>query len=101
MDGAPLKKALTDSGICSDVSGHFETSLKQPVWTIEVTGSNPEDKDTFVSVVDGTIRKLALGGLDKDMLTAALNRIEFTLREFPGTPERTLLWCSCNAAVEL
>ena len=59
MDGAPLKKALTDSGICSDVSGHFETSLKQPVWTIEVTGSNPEDKDTFVSVVDGTIRKLA------------------------------------------
>ena len=89
MDGAPLKKALTDSGICSDVSGHFETSLKQPVWTIEVTGSNPEDKDTFVSVVDGTIRKLALGGLDKDMLTAALNRIEFTLREgdFQGRPK--------------
>ena len=89
MDGAPLKKALIDSGICSDVSGHFETSLKQPVWTIEVTSSNPEDKDTFVSVVDGTIRKLALGGLDKDMLTAALNRIEFTLREgdFQGRPK--------------
>ena len=89
MDGAPLKKVLTDSGICSDVSGHFETSLKQPVWTIEVTGANPEDKDTFVSVVDGTIRKLALGGLDKDMLTAALNRIEFTLREgdFQGRPK--------------
>ena len=89
MEGAPLKKALIDVGICNDVSGALETSLKQPVWTIEITGSNPDDKEKFANIVDTTIRKLTLGGIDKEMLTAALNRAEFILREsdFQGKPK--------------
>lgn len=89
MDGAPLKKAIIDAGIGSDVSGHFEISLKQPVWTIEVTGSEPDKAEAFANILDTEIRKLSLSGLDRDMLVAALNRMEFTLREgdYQGRPK--------------
>jgi Zn-dependent M16 (insulinase) family peptidase len=89
MDGAPLKKAITDAGIGSDVSGRVEISLKQPVWSIEVTGSEPDKAEEFTSVVDSTLRSLALSGIDREMLTAALNRMEFILREndYQGRPK--------------
>lgn len=89
MDGAPLKKALLDAGVGSDVSGAYEDSYKQPVWSIVVTGSEPERQGEFSQIVDHTLRKLALTGLDKKMLTAALNRTEFILREndYQGRPK--------------
>lgn len=65
MDGAPLKKALLDAGVGSDVSGAYEDSYKQPVWSIVVTGSEPERQGEFSQIVDHTLRKLALTGLDK------------------------------------
>lgn len=89
MEGAPLKKALVDAGIGSDVSGQYEDGIKQPVWEIDVTGSEPEKRDAFASITDSTIRSLALSGIDKDILTAALNRTEFLLREsdYQGQPK--------------
>ncbi len=89
MDGAPLKKAILDAGIGSDVSGSYGDSYKQPVWTIEVTGSEPEEQEQFGQIVDRTLRSLALDGIDKNMLNAALNRIEFISREndYQGRPK--------------
>lgn len=81
MDGAPLKKAVMDAGLGNDLSGGYCDSYKQPVWTIEVTGSEVEKQEQFAQVIDGTLRMLALDGIDKDMLDAALNRTEFTSRE--------------------
>ena len=89
MDGAPLKKAVLDAGLGSDLSGGYCDSYKQPVWTIEVTGSEVEKQEQFAQVIDGTLRTLALDGIDKDMLDAALNRTEFTSREndYQGRPK--------------
>lgn len=89
MDGAPLKKALLDAGMGGDVSGAYEDSYKQPVWSIAVTGSEPEKKEEFSEIIDRTLRKLALAGLDKKMLVAALNRTEFISREndYQGRPK--------------
>lgn len=63
------------------MSGAYEDSYKQPVWSIVVTGSEPERQGEFSQIVDHTLRKLGATGLDKKMLTAALNRTEFILRE--------------------
>ena len=43
----------------------------------------------FAQVLDSTLRTLALNGLDREMLAAALNRTEFTLREsdYQGRPK--------------
>lgn len=89
MDGAPLKKAVADAGLANDLSGNFCDSYKQPVWQIEATGSEPELAKQFEETVDGTLRALALGGLDREMLSAAMNRTEFMLREsdYQGRPK--------------
>ncbi len=89
MDGAPLKKAVLDAGLGSDLSGSYGDSYKQPVWTIEVTGSEVDQQAQFAEVLETTLRSLALDGIDKDMLDAALNRTEFTSREndYQGRPK--------------
>lgn len=81
MDGAPLKKAVVGAGIGNDLSGNYGDSYKQPVWEMEVTGSEAEKQQDFAQIIDTTLRSLALNGLDKEMLAAALNRTEFMLRE--------------------
>lgn len=89
MDGAPLKQAVLDAGLGSDLSGSYGDSYKQPVWIVEVTGSEVDKQQAFADVVDSTFRSIALKGLDKDMLEAALNRTEFTAREndYQGRPK--------------
>ena len=89
MDGAPLKQAVLDAGLGSDLSGSYDDSYKQPVWIVEVTGSEVDKQQAFADVVDSTLRSIALKGLDKDMLEAALNRTEFTAREndYQGRPK--------------
>ena len=89
MDGAPLKKAVLDAGIGSDLSGNYCDSYKQPVWQIEVTGSEAEKQEEFAQVLDSTIRSIVLKGMDREVLSAALNRTEFTLREgdYQGRPK--------------
>lgn len=89
MDGAPLKQAVLDAGLGSDLSGSYGDSYKQPVWIVEVTGSEVDKQQAFADVVDSTLRSIALKGLDKDMLEAALNRTEFTAREndYQGRPK--------------
>lgn len=89
MDGAPLKQAVLDAGLGSDLSGSYGDSYKQPVWIVEVTGSEVDKQQAFADVVDSTLRSIALKGLDKDMLEATLNRTEFTAREndYQGRPK--------------
>lgn len=55
MDGAPLKKAVLDAGIGNDVSSAYGDSYKQPVWTIEVTGSEIDKREKFISTVDRSL----------------------------------------------
>lgn len=89
MDGAPLKKAIIDAGIGADFSGSYSDCYKQPVWTMEVTGSEKDKKELFLQTIYDTLRGLVLNGLDKEMLEAALNRTEFLSREndFQGRPK--------------
>ena len=89
MDGAPLKQAVLDAGLGSDLSGSYGDSYKQPVWIVEVTGAEVDKQQAFADVVDSTLRSIALKGLDKDVLEAALNRTEFTAREndYQGRPK--------------
>lgn len=80
---------MVDAGIGNDLTGSYSDSYRQPVWEIETTGSEPEMQQKFAQVLDSTLRTLALNGLDREMLAAALNRTEFTLREsdYQGRPK--------------
>lgn len=86
---APLKRALIDAGIGKEVSGQFDNSIKQPVFSVIVKKANEEDKDRFKDIVFETLRKLKENGIDKELIEASTNKMEFLLREsdFHGYPK--------------
>lgn len=78
---APLRKALIDAGLGMDVSSHFETNVLQPYLSITVNGSEAERSERFLQVIHDTLTELAEKGIDRTLLEAALNLMEFQLRE--------------------
>lgn len=85
---APLKQALVKAGIGSDVSGYYLDSIRQPMWAVHVSGSNMDKQLELQSIVESTLATLCKDGIDKELLEASLNSIEFALREndFGGRP---------------
>lgn len=80
-ESSPLRRALVEAKVGQNVSGSFVGSMLQPVFSIKVSGSEPEAKDKFISVIYKTLQNLTINGLDKKLLEAALNSLEFKLRE--------------------
>ncbi len=78
---APLKKALIEADIAKDVFGSFNSSIRQPTFSIVVKNSNKESKGSFLSTVEDTLNNLVENGIDKDIIEAAINIHEFKLRE--------------------
>ena len=80
-NSAPLRLALLESGICKDAYGQYTGSLHQPVFAVKVSGSEEDKRDEFISIVYRTLQKLTIEGIDKELLEACLNMLEFKLRE--------------------
>ncbi len=79
--GAPLKKALVDSGICSDVEAQFDNTMRQPLFTILARDAEASDADRFYSIIEENLRKYVEEGLDKEAIEATLNTFEFKNKE--------------------
>ncbi len=88
-DAAPVTQALMDAGIGKDVTASLEAQIAQPNLAVEVTNAEPEDAERFYQVVTDTIRRLAEDGIDRTLLEASLNYLEFKTREsdFASTPK--------------
>ena len=95
--GAPLKQALIDAHIGQDVLGGYDNGILQPCFGVVAKNANKEQKGEFLSVVKGTLRKLADQGIDKKSLLAGLNYYEFRYREadYGSIPKGLMygLWC--------
>lgn len=78
---APLKRALLDANIASDVQGYLADSLSQPFAAIELRDLAPGAADAFRSLFEENVRKILDEGLDHDLVEASLSRTEFLLRE--------------------
>ncbi len=79
-NASPLKKALLDKGLCKDVSMYSMKSRQQTV-VIEVRDADEERLDEIDETINEIIKNLAAEGIDKSKITAALNSIEFKVRE--------------------
>lgn len=79
--GAPLKQALIDAGIGTDIYSTYETSLLQPVYSIIAKNANQDRNEEFVSIIENTLRKLSDEGISRRMLNAGINYYEFKYRE--------------------
>ncbi|MDD5475008.1 MAG: insulinase family protein [Syntrophales bacterium] len=82
MPGAPLRKALIESGLGEDiVGGGLEDELRQMTFSVGMKGVSPENFDAVESLVLETLSRLSENGIDPDAIEAALNTLEFRLRE--------------------
>ena len=78
---APLKKALIEADIAKDVFGSFNSSIRQPTFSIVIKNSNKENKELFSKTIKDTLGTLVERGIDKEIIKAAINIHEFKLRE--------------------
>jgi Zn-dependent M16 (insulinase) family peptidase len=78
---SPLRKALVDSGLGEDVSGGLSGYVRQPTFSVTMKGIASADAGKVETLILETLEKLATEGIEPEMVEAALNSIEFSLRE--------------------
>ena len=80
-DGTPLKKALLEAGIGTEIMSTFENGICEPYYSIVAKNANPEDEAKFVELIENEFRRVVKEGFDKNALLADLNYLEFKYRE--------------------
>jgi presequence protease len=80
-ESAPLRRALLDAGVAADISGSFSGSMRQPVFGVRASGSEPDQKEKFIKALYHNLQKISREGIDKELLESTLNATEFKLRE--------------------
>lgn len=79
---APLRKALTDSGLGEGLTGSgLADELRQPMFTVGMKGIDEADGDKVEAVILSTLKRLADDGIDKATIESSMNTAEFALRE--------------------
>ena len=79
--GAPLKKAMIEKGIGTEVYSIFEEGVRQPYFSVVAKNAELSQKQLFLDTYDETLQKLVKEGINKKSLYAALNAFEFKHRE--------------------
>lgn len=90
MNASPLRKALIDSGLGSEVvGGGFDDHRSETVFGVGLKGVEPEQEEKILDIIFSTLRDLADKGIEENMVLSAVNSIDFSLREanFGGYPK--------------
>lgn len=79
---SPLRKALIDSGLGEDLAGEgFDNTTRQAYFSTGLKGIAVETADKVEALIFNTLKKLVEESIDPEMIAAAVNTIEFRLRE--------------------
>lgn len=79
---AQLRKALIDSGFGEDITGMgLETASRQMFFSTGLKGVSLDKVNQVEKLIVDTAAEIALNGVDPENIAAALNTIEFRLRE--------------------
>jgi hypothetical protein len=82
MPGSPLRKALIGSGLGEALAGGgLESELRQMFFSTGLKGVKTEDANRVEPLILDTLRRLSEDGIEPRTVEAALNTIEFGLRE--------------------
>ena len=77
-----LRKALIDSGLGEALTGNgMDPYHRQLSFSVGLKGVAPENAEKVEKLVIDTVADIALNGVDPENVAAALNTIEFSLRE--------------------
>ena len=79
---APLRKALNDSGLGEAlIGGGLQDELRQPIFSVGLKGVAPGDAAKVEDLIMAELTRLGKEGFPASAVEAAVNTIEFSLRE--------------------
>ncbi len=82
MPGSPLRKALIESGLGEDLAGQgLGSEIRQLYFSTGLKGIEIDNADRIENLVIQTLTRLTKQGIDPHTTEAAINTIEFGLRE--------------------
>jgi Zn-dependent M16 (insulinase) family peptidase len=82
IPASPLRKALIDSGLGEDIAGGgLELELRQMYFSVGLKGVSGGRLNRVEPLVFGALEKLAKDGIPGEVIEAAVNSVEFALRE--------------------
>jgi len=82
MPASPLRKALIDSGLGDGIAGiGLENELRQMYFSTGLKGIDIKNAGKAEKLIINTLKDLSKNGIDSKTIEAALNTIEFRLRE--------------------
>ncbi|MCF7941071.1 MAG: insulinase family protein [Spirochaetia bacterium] len=84
--GAPLYKAIIDSGLGTDISSisGMDSDFKQVVFSLGIRGTDPDKREVFEQLMRGELSSLVKQGISAELVFQAIKRIEFQQREIRG-----------------
>ena len=84
--GAPLYKAIIESGLGEDLNPLSGTDVDSPVLTFSVGFSHAKEgaEDEIEEFILDQLRSYVRDGLPEDAVKAAVKRLEFKIQEIPG-----------------
>ena len=88
--GSPLRKALLDSNLGSEViGGGFDDNRIETMFAVGLKGAEKEDTQKITDLIFSTLEELVEKGIDENQILASVNTIDFKLREanFGGFPK--------------
>ncbi len=96
-EAAPVKEALVAEGLGEDVYAITQEGLVLD-FNIFSKYTSRDRKDEFVETIEETLRDLVKNGIDKDLLRATLNKVEFGIREGGGANAQIyrFIWAMSN-----
>ncbi len=79
---SPLRKALIDSGLGSEViGGGFDDQRLETIFEVGLKGTEAKHEEEILDLIFFTLRGLVKNGIEKDMIESAVNTVDFRLRE--------------------
>ncbi len=81
LPGSPLRRALIESGLGEDIVGGLETDLRQSFYSVGLRSIDPAKASDVECLILDTLAELAENGIPTEAVDAALNSLEFHLRE--------------------
>ena len=82
LPGSPLRRALIESGLGEDITGGgLENELREMYYSIGLRGVAEENIQAVELLIMDTLAELAETGISRAAIEAAVNSVEFLLRE--------------------
>ena len=91
---SPLKKALLDRGLCEEVWAYLDDQLVSPYVCLAMKRAG-DDEEKVKRAVREIISDIVKEGIDKEIIAANINQMEFKMREAEfGNQPAGLIYCT-------